>query len=64
MKAARRLERPKNTRWEIEIRPTSSGDVTIVLPITTDCTADGAVCTGDGRKLSNRLEIIVSGPNG
>ena len=59
---ARRLERPKNTRWEIKIRPTSSGDVTIVLPITTDCTANGAVCTGDGRKLSNRLEIIVSGP--
>ena len=27
-----------------------------------DCTALGAVCTGDGRKLSNRLEITVSGP--
>ena len=31
-------------------------------PVTTDCDADGAVCTGDGRKLSNRLELTVSGP--
>ena len=29
---------------------------------TTDCNATGAVCTGDGRKLSNRLEFTVSGP--
>ena len=33
-----------------------------MLPITTVCTADGAICTGDGRKLSNRLELTVSGP--
>ena len=36
--------------------------VTVVLPVTTDCNADGAVCTGDGRKLSNRVELTVSGP--
>ena len=35
---------------------------TVVLPVTIDCNADGAVCTGDGRKLSNRLELTVSGP--
>ena len=63
VEGARRLDPPSNTKWQIKIRPTSNGDVTIVLPITEDCTADGAVCTGD-RKLSNRLEIIVSGPNG
>ena len=63
VEGARRLTPPSNTKWQIKIRPTSNGDVTIVLPITTDCAADGAVCTGDGRKLlSNRLEIIVSGP--
>ena len=27
-----------------------------------DCAAEGAICTGDGRKLSNRLEFTVSGP--
>ena len=33
-------------------------------PPTTDCDADGAVCTQDRRKLSNRLEITVPGPGG
>ena len=33
-------------------------------PPTTDCDADGALCAGDGRKLSNRLEITVPGPGG
>ena len=61
VEGARRLDPPSNTKWQIKIRPTSNGDVAIVLPITEDCTADGAVCTGD-RKLSNRLEITVSGP--
>ena len=61
---ARRLERGKNIRWEIHIRPASSAAVTIVLPVTTDCDAQGAVCTEDGRKLSRRLEITVSGPGG
>ena len=59
---ARRLVRGSNTRWETRINPTSNADVTIVLPITTVCTANGAICTGDGRKLSNRLELTVSGP--
>ena len=33
-------------------------------PHTTDCEAEGALCTGDGRMLSNRLEITVPGPGG
>ena len=61
---ARRLERGKNIRWEIHIRPASSAGVTIVLPVTTACDAQGAVCTEDGRMLSRRLEITVSGPGG
>ena len=59
---ARRLERGKNVRWEITVSPDGDETVTIVLPITTDCTAQGAICTGDGRMLSNRLEVTVSGP--
>ena len=62
VKAARSLVSGSNVRWEITINPASNGDVTIVLPITTDCTDNGAVCTGDGTKLSNRLELTVSGP--
>ena len=61
---ARRLDPPSNIGWEIVIEPDSNGDVSIVLPITTDCNAQGAICTGDGRPLSNRLEITVSGPGG
>ena len=59
VKRARRLVRGNNIRWEITVRPSSDADVTIVLPITTDCTDQGAVCTGDGRRLSNRLELTV-----
>ena len=59
----RRLEPGKNVRWEITIQPSSNADVTIVLPITTDCTAQGAICTSDGRKLSSRVELTISGPS-
>ena len=45
--------------WEITVDPDSDGDVTITLPVTDDCTAQGAVCTGDETKLSNRLELTV-----
>ena len=63
---ARRLKSPSNVGWQINVVPDSNGDVTIVLPITEDCDAQGAICTGDGdgRPLSNRLEITVSGPTG
>ena len=61
---ARRLEAGKNVRWEITVEPDSNADVTIVLPITTDCSVQGAICTSDGRKLSEPLEITVGGPSG
>ena len=64
VKGARRLEPPSNVGWEVVVKPGSNGDVTVVLPVTTDCAAQGAICTGDGRPLSNRLEITVSGPSG
>ena len=60
---ARRLEPGKNIRWEITVTPSSSADVTITLPATTDCDNQGAICTGDGRKLSGRVEVSVSAPN-
>ena len=37
--------------------------MTIVLPETTDCNAQGAICTEDDRALSNRLELTVTGPD-
>ena len=52
--------------WEITVEPDSDADVTVVLPITEDCSAQGAVCTRAGgnerRPLSNRSELTVPGP--
>ena len=62
VRKAQRLDKPSNIRWLITVEPDSNGDVAVVLPETTDCDADGAVCTADGRKLSERLEFTVSGP--
>ena len=59
---ARRLDPPGNVGWEIHVEPDGDGAVTIVLPVTTDCTADGAICTGDRRPLSSTLEVTVAGP--
>ena len=61
---ARRLVSGKNLRWEVSVSPDSNGDVTITLPATTDCDAQGAICADGDKKLSNRLERTVSGPGG
>ena len=58
----RRLEPGKNVRWEITVTPGSSADVAITLNATTDCSAEGAICTEDGRMLSNLLELTIIGP--
>ena len=59
---AQRTDKPSNMPWRITVKPHGTGDVTIELPATTDCGATGAICTGDGRKLSNSLNFTVSGP--
>ena len=59
---AQRTDKPSNIAWLITVKPQGDGDVTIELPATTDCGAQGAICTGDGRKLSNSLSFTVSGP--
>ena len=61
---ARRLESGKNIRREIPVQASGKADLTIVLPVTTDCAAQGAVCTEDGRKLSGRLQVTVTGLGG
>ena len=49
--------------WEITVEPDSGADVTITLPVTTDCGDQGAVCTSDGRKLANEVKLTVTGPD-
>ena len=60
---ARRLEARKNVRWEITVDPSGDADVSVSLPVTTDCDSQGAICTGDGRRLSNGLALLVPAPD-
>ena len=62
VKGARRLQAGSNLGWKITIEPDSDAEVLIVLPPTDDCEAAGAICTGDGRPLSNELTATVLGP--
>ena len=62
VRKAQRMDKPSNIRWLITVEPNGNGDVTIELPATTDCAAAGAICTGDGRMLTNSLSFTVSGP--
>ena len=59
---AQRIDKPSNIRWRITVQPDGNGDVTVVLPVATDCDASGTICTQDGRELSSRLELTVRGP--
>ena len=59
---ARRLVSGSNIRWEVSVSPDSNADVTVELPVTEDCDAQGAICADGDKKLSNRLERTVSGP--
>ena len=59
---ARRLDGSGNRRWTIHVQPDGSGSVTVVLPATTDCGAEHAICTDDGRPLPGGITITVSGP--
>ena len=59
---AERITQGSNIRWRITVRPDGDGQVTITLPVTEDCDAEEAICTGDGRMLSNELALTVDGP--
>ena len=64
VKKALRVDNSSDIHWRITVRPDTDGNVTIVLPVTSDCDDQGAICTRDGRKLSNGLEFTVVGPGG
>ena len=50
----------RDDRWEIEVVPDSHhNNVTLVVAHNRHCPVPGAVCTSDGRRLSNRLELAV-----
>ena len=53
----------QNRSVTLRVIPTSWRDVTLSLPATTTgCSAESAICTTDGRKLSNTVTATVQGP--
>ena len=65
-RSASRLEQGSNKGWRVTINPVSNADMTIRIPATTDCSAEGAVCTGTTppEMLSSGASATVSGPPG
>ena len=61
VRKAKRRTQGSNLAWDITVKPNGVAAVTIELPVTTDCTAPGAICTGDNRPLSNALSATVAG---
>ena len=59
---AQRVDRSSNISWRITVQPVSNADVTVRAAGHHALRRPGAICTRDGRKLSNSLEFTVSGP--
>ena len=59
---AQRKTQGSNQNWTITVRPDGNAAMTITLPPTTDCGSAGAICTHDGRKLSDSTSAQVAGP--
>ena len=57
-----RLVEGENHRWSLRVEPSSMSDVSISLGPTINCSDTGAVCTSDGRKLTNNIHAVVKGP--
>ena len=45
--------------WAVSVTPESADAVTIEIEAGLDCELSGAVCTADGRRLFNRMELRV-----
>ena len=63
VKNVERKEQGSNIGWRVTFEPEGSGDMRAELPDTTDCTAEGAICTDDCRKLKNSLDFTPTGGN-
>ncbi len=50
--------------FEMRIQPSGHSEVTVSLPSSASCGIQDALCTPDGRPLSNAPEVTVQGPPG
>ena len=61
--SASRVNRRRDL-WELTVEPDSLADVTVTLAAGAACGSPAAVCTKDGRALSNTISATVRGPVG
>ena len=61
--SAGRVDRRRDL-WELTVEPDSLADVTVTLAAGAACGTPAAVCTKDGRALSNTISATVRGPVG
>ena len=59
---AQRIEQGSSRSWRLLVEPAGFGDISLTLPATEDCTAEGAVCTAEGERLETGLALAVPGP--
>ena len=52
----------RKDRWDLTVKPDSLADVTVTLVAGAACGTPAAVCTKDGRALSNTISATVRGP--
>ena len=61
--SAGRVDRRRDL-WELTVEPDSQADVTVTLAAGAACGTPAAVCTSDGRALSETISATVAGPDG
>ena len=61
VRRARRVN-GRNDLREIHVQPTTDEAVTVTLAGGRACTASGAICTADGRRLANTVTVTIPGP--
>ena len=61
--AAGRVDRRRDL-WEVTVEPDSEADVTVTVEAGAACRTPAAVCTSDGRALSETISATVAGPDG
>ena len=62
VRAVKRLTPGSNRRWQVTLAPISGEDMRVEIGRTADCADRGAVCTDDGRMLSNAIGRTIAGP--
>ena len=59
---ARRMERGKNQKWVVNVRPAGPESVTLTLAPTPDCTSAHAICSASDERLTSAVQTTVRGP--